>query len=245
MNKFRRTRRIGGRRIRGGKYTRVGGRRIRGGKRTCVGGMQRGHGISASRPRSAWTVEKKAAYIDALKAKLDKAQNNIEPEDRVRLGLLGYEIVDPDVAEQSRQRRVRQLESRLMPKNLPFALTDEKKDMKFFNLSANKRAEETNKAIVDLVHKEELSNLGPEIAEFVGTRWSGIGPRHPPFKLVPPTEKQLKELLVRPQPRQKTLQLKVTDPKLLRKLKQKKNETAKVGGRRVPYRRAGGRIKTK
>ena len=55
MNKFRRTRRIGGKRTRiggkrtrvggkrtrvGGKRTRVGGRRIRGGKRTRVGGME-------------------------------------------------------------------------------------------------------------------------------------------------------------------------------------------------------------
>ena len=48
MNKFRRTQRIGGRRLRrggrrtrvGGKRTRVGGRSIRGGKRTRVGGKR-------------------------------------------------------------------------------------------------------------------------------------------------------------------------------------------------------------
>ena len=125
MNKFRRTRRIGGRRTRvggkrtrvGGKRTRVGGRRIRGGKRTRVGGKRTrvgGHRIrGGKRTRVGGTpmvVELEDMKAIKLKRDIQNLQNTIT-EAKKKYEILRVQIgyaemgIGMDRSEQAKQEQ--------------------------------------------------------------------------------------------------------------------------------------------
>ena len=181
MNKFRRTQRIGGRRLRrGGRRTRVGGRRIRGGKRTRVGGAK---GVEKSVEKSVELVPLRSTETSPLLSsaplgKTEKAAAEKEVYNAVR-ALKRAKKGAPSVFSGQRDRVVLPTTQwgAIHPDIESYLENDIKSKLKIYDKTIDMETEAGKKALEKIYKKYNM--LSPITDKVVATfRTSGIQPHH-------------------------------------------------------------------